>query len=191
MSDDFILLVDDFYTKEQCNELIELFERSSDLGLTFKRNDAAHNKADKQLFSNDIIANYDVNISHWPSFQFFTSIFWEKAYKLYSEKYSILNVLNNHTIRTTKIQKTEVGEGYHLWHCENDSPENDRRVLAFILYLNDVEQGGETEFLYYHKRVEAKQGRLVLWPAGFTHTHRGNPPLSNTKYILTGWVEFA
>ena len=191
MSDDFILLVDDFYTKEQCNELIELFERSSDLGLTFKRNDAAHNKADKQLFSNDIIANYDVNISHWPSFQFFTSIFWEKAYKLYSEKYSILNVLNNHTIRTTKIQKTEVGEGYHLWHCENDSPENDRRVLAFILYLNDVEQGAETEFLYYHKRVEAKQGRLVLWPAGFPHTHRGNPPLSNTKYILTGWVEFA
>jgi len=58
------------------------------------------------------------------------------------------------------------------------------------LYLNDVEEGGETEFLYVKRRVSAKKGRFVLWPAGFTHTHRGNPPLSGEKYIMTGWVEF-
>jgi hypothetical protein len=61
--------------------------------------------------------------------------------------------------------------------------------MTFILYLNDIDEGGETEFLYYPKRVKAKQGRLILWPAGFTHTHRGNPPLSNTKYVMTGWIE--
>ncbi len=79
---------------------------------------------------------------------------------------------------------------YHVWHNEDDTPQNMRRVATFILYLNDVEEGGETEFLYYPKRVKAKTGRFILWPAGFTHTHRGNPPISNTKYIVTGWVEY-
>jgi hypothetical protein len=58
-----------------------------------------------------------------------------------------------------------------------------------MLYLNDVEEGGETEFLYLKKRIKPQQNRLLIWPAGFTHTHRGNPPLSNNKYIITGWVE--
>jgi len=62
--------------------------------------------------------------------------------------------------------------------------------MAFILYLNDVADGGETEFLYYPRRIKPKTGKLVLFPGGYTHTHRGNPPLLGTKYILTGWVEF-
>jgi hypothetical protein len=53
-----------------------------------------------------------------------------------------------------------------------------------------VQEGGETEFLYQHMRVKPEQGTLVIWPAAFTHTHRGNPPLSNEKYIVTGWTEF-
>jgi hypothetical protein len=58
------------------------------------------------------------------------------------------------------------------------------------MYLNDVEHGGETEFLYQKRRVSAKTGRVVIWPAGYTHVHRGNPPLSGEKYLLTGWLEF-
>jgi len=64
------------------------------------------------------------------------------------------------------------------------------RLLTRMVYLNDVEEGGETEFLYQSMRVKPKQGTLVIWPAAFTHTHRGNPPLSNSKYIVTGWTEF-
>jgi hypothetical protein len=59
-----------------------------------------------------------------------------------------------------------------------------------MVYLNDIEDGGETEFLYLSKRVKPVTGRVLLWPAGYTHTHRGNPPLKDTKYIITGWVEF-
>ena len=55
------------------------------------------------------------------------------------------------------------------------------------LYLNTIEDGGETEFLYQGKRVKAEQGKLLIWPAGFTHVHRGNPPLKESKYILTSW----
>ena len=84
-----------------------------------------------------------------------------------------------------KVQETDIGGGYHIWHCENMSKQHSTRILTWILYLNDIEDGGESEWLYLSKRTSPKQGKLVLWPAGFTHTHRGNPPLKDTKYILT------
>ena len=88
------------------------------------------------------------------------------------------------------MQKTKVGGGYHIWHFESMNREVSSRFLTWILYLNDVHEGGETEFLYQSMRVKPEQGTLVIWPAAFTHTHRGNPPLSNEKYIVTGWTEF-
>ena len=93
-------------------------------------------------------------------------------------------------ILTLKIQKTIPGEGYHTWHYEDAIQKTRDRIATFILYLNDVEDGGETEFLYYPKRIKPEQGKLILWPAGYTHTHRGNQPLSGEKYILTSWLEF-
>jgi hypothetical protein len=56
------------------------------------------------------------------------------------------------------------------------------------MYLNDVEEGGETEFHYIPKRVTAKKGRILMFPAEFTHTHRGNAPLSNDKYVIATWA---
>ena len=64
------------------------------------------------------------------------------------------------------------------------------RLLLVMGYLNDVEEGGETEFLYQSKRVKSKKGRIVICPSGFTHTHRGNPPLKGNKYMINGWIEF-
>jgi hypothetical protein len=58
-----------------------------------------------------------------------------------------------------------------------------------MMYLNDVDDGGETEFLYQSKRYKPVKGRVLIWPAGFTHVHRGNPPLSGEKYIATSWLE--
>ena len=55
-----------------------------------------------------------------------------------------------------------------------------------MIYLNDVEEGGETEFLYQRKKLKPTKNRAVIWPGSYTHLHRGNPPME-TKYILTGW----
>ena len=87
-----------------------------------------------------------------------------------------------------KLQKTEPTGGYHRWHCEQSgSPYAINRALVWILYLNDVAQGGETEFLNQMQRIQPKAGRLVIWPSAFPWLHRGNPPLEGTKYIATGW----
>jgi hypothetical protein len=88
-----------------------------------------------------------------------------------------------------KIQKTLRTEGYHAWHIEHGKGyDNEPRAFVFSIYLNDVEEGGETEFLYFSKRVKPKKGRIVIWPAAFPYVHRGNPPLSGEKYILTSWM---
>jgi len=85
------------------------------------------------------------------------------------------------------LQKTEPLEGYHAFHCENSNWAYRHRVLAWMIYLNDVEEGGETEFLYQQLKIKPRRNIAVIWPGSFTHLHRGNPPISGTKYILTGW----
>jgi len=96
----------------------------------------------------------------------------------------------NMAIEDVLIQKTEPSEGYHVWHCERQHLGSMTRAVAWILYLNDVEEGGETEFLYYRKRISPEAGKLLIFPANYTHAHRGNPPLEKTKYIMTGWYRF-
>lgn len=103
----------------------------------------------------------------------------------------------NYLFRIGEInaQKYACGEGgYPYWHSENypqqGSTDALHRNLLFMFYLNDVSNGGETEFYYQDKKIRPKQGRMVIAPSGFTHTHRGNIPQSNDKYILTSWVLF-
>jgi len=88
-----------------------------------------------------------------------------------------------------KLQHTPVGGGFHEWHCEQGGGHSAARSLVWMIYLNDVQNGGDTEFLYQHMKVQPKQGTLVIWPAGITHPHRGNPPYSNDKWVITGWFE--
>lgn len=86
-----------------------------------------------------------------------------------------------------KVQKTPPGGGYHVWHDENSTLEHCRRVIVWMVYLNDDFKGGETEFLYYKRREQPEKGKLLLWPAGYTHTHRGGMVLEGNKYVITGW----
>ena len=79
-------------------------------------------------------------------------------------------------------------DGYYTWHSDwSTIPDSIGRLLAVQFYLNDVEEGGETEWYHQEIKVKPKKGRLVIWPVGFTHTHRGNKPISNDKYIVTAW----
>ncbi|MDB2562500.1 2OG-Fe(II) oxygenase [Sulfurimonas sp.] len=94
-----------------------------------------------------------------------------------------------------QLQKYDKDKGnYGYWHSETfpELPNNNalHRVLLYILYLNDVEEGGETEFFYQDVKVKPKKGTLVIAPCYFTHTHRGNIPISDNKYILTSWLQF-
>ncbi|WP_374351729.1 2OG-Fe(II) oxygenase [Chitinimonas sp.] len=94
-----------------------------------------------------------------------------------------------------QLQKYDAGLGnYQYWHSEvyPQLPDSEplHRILLFMFYLNDVAEGGQTEFYYQGRSITPKRGRMVVAPAYFTHTHRGCTPVSGDKYILTSWILF-
>lgn len=188
--EDFIGIYENAFSEEYCDRIVELFEKASDKGFTLNRqqdeNVTTLQKNDEQVFPSEVI---DMEMFSREAQQFNHTL-WTEIYPHYAEIYGALHASDPHTCYTWKIQKTKPGGGYHIWHYESSDRTSSKRILTWILYLNDVEDGGETEFLYYGKRVSPKKGTLVLWPAAFTHTHRGNPPLKDNKYIVTGWIEF-
>lgn len=93
------------------------------------------------------------------------------------------------------VQKYDKGVGcYDYWHSEiyPQLPHNEplHRVLGLIYYLNDIEDGGETGFHYQGIKVKPKKGAMIVFPAGFTHSHKGHIPISSDKYVVSSWLMF-
>lgn len=111
----------------------------------------------------------------------------------YAEKFyfSAAEVDDFEIDRGINIQYYKPKEGYFNWHNERPSSMKEivRRHLVFMTYLNDVENGG-TEFYYQKVKTQAKKGLTLIWPADWTHTHRGVISNNQEKYIITGWFSF-
>jgi hypothetical protein len=90
------------------------------------------------------------------------------------------------------IQYYPLGGGYHHWHTERATAVAPmcHRHLAFMTYLNDVDDQGETEFFHQKIKVSPKKGLTLIWPADWTYTHRGIASATQEKYIITGWFSF-
>ena len=174
----------------ECNKLIDYFEEMKKLNNTMTRqqlNDfKAHEKSDETLF---MLEDMRVLRPMTTTATVFLTKFWE-CYREYASVYSVLLDVQTHGIMNMHLQRTLPGQGYHVWHFENANVMTSNRVTAFSVYLNTVEQGGETEFLHQGFRAMPKAGTILIWPPTYTHTHRGNPPLSGPKYLLTGWTEY-
>ena len=111
----------------------------------------------------------------------------------------LLQALIRKTLRpgSINLQKYISGQGgYPYWHCElypkagDSQSETLHRTLLWTIYLNDGFAEGETEFLHQQRKIAPKAGTLLIAPAAFTHTHRGNMPKGGDKYIATSWILF-
>ena len=112
--------------------------------------------------------------------------------KKYTDEYLGLWYHGRFISITQKLQVSPVTGGFHGWHSESSSFEFQDRIAVWMFYLNDLPEGeGETEFLHQRCRIKPEKGKCVIFPAGFTHTHRANPPLTTTKYVVTGWYHLA
>ena len=187
--ENFIGIFDNYITEQECNKAIKLFEQENKFRRTLNRRQFENSnnlqKKDTQFFAapanlniwwddlKSLMVNYNLAFNHY-----LQETGGDAAYDHGEFHYTQL-----------KIQKTLPKEGYHQWHIEHmRGAKGEPRAFVFSIYLNDVEDGGETEFLHFSKRVKPKMGRIVIWPAAFPYVHRGNPPLSGEKYILTSWM---
>ena len=109
----------------------------------------------------------------------------------YLDKYQWANEVSEFNIyERINIQKYPISGGFKKWHFENGgNSKTILRHLVFMTYLNDVEEGG-TEFFYQNVTTPAKKGLTLIWPAGWTHPHRGQVSNKKEKYIVTGWYSF-
>ena len=186
--ENFIGIFENSFSKEFCEKHIHMFETYRQSGMVYRRNKEYVNDESISMPINHGVYNSDsVSLIHYC--KEFSEIFFP-LYDQYAYNFPILNRVSKHAIYEIKLQKTVPGQGYHIWHTEHEDKITRDRLLTFTLYLNDIEEGGETEFLYLKKRFKPTQGTCLIWPSGFTHAHRGNPPLNKDKYIITGWLEY-
>ena len=112
----------------------------------------------------------------------------------YIAQFPFIDELEKWSIAPTfKIQKYLPKQGYFKTHCENDGGMDgyaETRMIAWMIYLNDVADGGETEFPHQKEKFRPTRGTCLFWPAYWTHPHHGLTSPSQDKYILTGWYNF-
>lgn len=187
---DFIGVFTDVFPEGFCEHMVSEFERFNSIGAGNSRQKSEDIskllKTDTQIFNGNNLDFLPFNERNTIDI-FFDGL--QKCFLAYSNEYAALKDIQI-SCKNMKLQRTSSGEGYHLWHSEQGNDRNSNRGLVYMLYLNTLplEANGETEFLYQQRRISPVGNTMVLWPAAFTHTHRGNPVYGdNCKYIITGW----
>ena len=180
----FIGQYDHILSRQECNRLIELFESSSDLkeGECYNGDLGVHHDMKKSIEMN---RSFDDNTE----MSYIIGSRLKPIIDEYFKKYSLPlgSIARCHVEPGYNIQRyTDHTEGFKKWHCEDGGLTICHRVLVWMIYLNDAQSG--TDF-YYYDSIKAKEGRCVIWPSSWTHTHRSTPN-KGLKYVVTGWISY-
>jgi hypothetical protein len=181
--EDFIGYYENKFSDKLCDKLIKVFDKAEkNNSIGFQENNSKH-RIDKiiDLQSQDHL---------YPDLVFNCNLLIFDCVKDYVNKYPTIKDIKPYNPKLN-LQKTIAGGGFHNWHyekCESMMSFDSDRTLVWMVYLNDDFEGGETEFIYYQKRIIPKKGTVLIFPPGYTHTHRGGMVINREKYILTGWI---
>ena len=171
-----------------CNEMVSLFEENKDLhkqGATSKgKNINAKKTTDITFKPKDLsdlkfkcLNNYIAEL--------------HKCFADYRVQWPFLkNFVSDVDIGSFNIQKYSPGDHFATPHTERSGLDSLHRVFAWMTYLNDVEDGGKTDFKHYDIKIKPEIGKTLIWPAEWTHAHSGEVLKSGVKYIITGWMNF-
>jgi prolyl 4-hydroxylase len=173
-----------------CDDMIRIFEENSAMHSAGKIHDTDGVGVVDPTFkiSTDFsIGDYiqTENAEHEVVKGFMSSL--QKAINAYTEIFEDVDDIPPFYGTFPQIQKYKPNEGFFKWHLERGIS-NYNRVFAYITYLNDVEDGGGTEFKYFNKTTKAEAGKTIIFPSDWTHMHRGVVSPTETKYIATGWL---
>ena len=179
-----------YIPEKVCDELIELFQTSQDRWVSGRVGDKENPNG---VVDPEWKKSTELYIRPDEFFKLLTYFpHLNNCLNEYRKKFPHCDKVHGWGITTPiKIQHYKPGEGFYKWHAENTGEiQVSNRQIVFMTYLNDVENGG-TEFYYYpNLKIEAKKGLTLIWPVGWTHTHRGVISNVDEKYIITGGFNF-
>ena len=191
IDDPYLYIIEQALTKEQCDEIIDRFETMHEIHYT------GHTGGG---YTPTIKKTTEIQISRHQEWSDIDGIL-HKNLTLSLEKYAkhIKENCNNDFILQHLSYGNTNDSGYQIqkylreyegysWHHDSNIEKqfNRTRILTFLWYLNDVQIGGETYF--YHGKIKPKCGNLCLFPATWNYNHKAEIPISNDKYIITGWI---
>ena len=171
-----------------CNEITNFFENNKNLQ---KPGVSGMGKNLKIKKTTDIYI-YPDNLKK-PKFQILQKYINElhKCFLDYQNQWTFLkSMLKTVYVPGFNIQKYSPGGHYASVHSERTSLETLHRLFAWMTYLNNVDDGGQTNFSHYGIKIKPEIGKTLIWPAEWTHAHAGEILKSGTKYIVTGWIHF-
>ena len=166
-----------------CDDLIAYFKKNTE----YKQEGTVY-KEEAGVIDKNIKESIDVrffNGSHDLSIQEMYKQITKNVYDYVKEFKLECNLI---TENPGLIQWYPIGGGFKTWHFERCNYETRKRQIVYMLYLNDVEDGG-TEWYFQKMSLPARKGTLVLWPSDFTHVHKGIVSNTKEKFIATGWLE--
>lgn len=184
---DHISIFDDVVEKEICDKIIELYDLYDSVHGSMKSNDYGESEGSLMRHDTSIFCTKDL----FPQIRNYINEVVYNCFDEYKKEFFQVETVSI-DFDEVKLQRTPIRGGFHNWHAEVGDLSTIERCMVWMIYLNDVpENEGETEFLWQKVRIQPKAGRVVLWPAFFTHVHRGNPVYTHSKYIATGWGIYA
>ena len=195
---DTIAVMPNVLSNNECKSIIDLFEDYRSRGLTYGGEtlggkSSAKVSTDYNLLNHQDENNFYINLVANAFNK--ANVDWLDNFP-YNEHYTHRQTIDDKTFYPLlQIQKYDKNHGhFNGWHLEKQDAGTMSRYLVFILYLNDVEEGGETSFLFKEEgeddffKVKPKAGTLVMHPASWPYIHKGHMPISNDKYIITTWL---
>ena len=185
----FIETYDNALTSEMCKKIIDFFDFDP---LQIKKEGETYLNSHTLGINKNIKDSTDItmNFNQWTEPDQIIISALRTGIEKYKEKHTETeNVAAWSLTDIYNIQKYEPTQGYHFPHCECANGVT-TRILAWMIYLNTVTDEGGTRFTNYDIITDAVEGRLLIWPAYWTHTHHGVASPTQTKYIATGWFEF-
>ena len=178
--------------------VIEPFSLCDDLITYFESNVAAQ-KAGVTGLGRDLSAKDRIDISIAPNqlelpgnevFKTYVNSLFA-CYKDYLDQWPFLEQIGqNLEMGKFNLGRYQRGQHFQKMHAERSGLGSLHRVLAWMTYLNDVDEGGETYFDHYDLTIKPRKGVTLIWPAEWTHAHKGNVLLGESKYMITGWLTF-
>ncbi len=179
---DFIHIYENALEPDVCDFLISLFEQSSDKQERYD-NEGKPNFVQFNLTENREISQ-EVNQVH--------NHIIKKVFEYRDKYYEFVDdrvFPKEHSFEQFRIKKYNPGgEDRFDTHVDVVDYGTARRFLSFLWYLNDVETGGNTTFK--DLSISPKKGTLMVFPPLWMYPHRGEPPISGPKYIMSAYLHY-
>lgn len=177
-------------TKQECAEFIKWFWSNTDLHVQGK----VYGGVDASSLSNTVNLDRKNTTQAYPKPEDpISDTITKIIFSGYDEYASKLPVPQGQPLCATtySIRVYRKGEGKFLEHVDQSAGPNVTRIFGVILYLNTVDDGGETYFLDYNLKIKPEAGKLLIFPCNYLYRHQGNIPISDDKYIVTAFINFA